>query len=139
MDDNFKIAIGELVTKLRIERGIVSQNMLAQMADVSQSTVRELELGERTPTVETLAKICDVLKITLAEFFVEATGGMENKLLIDGLSPSNQESIKAIANTMKNMQNLPPETQKESNGLTNTDKNGGKIRYKRESKKKKDA
>ena len=82
MDDNFKIAIGELVTKLRIERGIVSQNMLAQMADVSQSTVRELELGERTPTVETLAKICDVLKITLAEFFVEATGGMENKLLI---------------------------------------------------------
>jgi transcriptional regulator with XRE-family HTH domain len=138
MDDNFKIAIGELVTKLRIERGIVSQNMLAQMADVSQSTVRELELGERTPTVETLAKICDVLKITLAEFFVEATGGMENKLLIDGLSPSNQESIKAIANTMKNMQNLPPETQKESNGLTNTE-NGGKIRYKRESKKKKDA
>jgi transcriptional regulator with XRE-family HTH domain len=130
MDIDIKHKVGNLVARLRLERGINSQNALSEMADVAQSTIRELELGGRTPNIETLAKICDVLDLTLAEFFNQISGD-EEKLIIEGLTPDNKRNLTAIANTMKNNQKLPPDSRADSSGLTPLDKEVNNLKYKK--------
>ncbi|HHV15783.1 MAG TPA: helix-turn-helix transcriptional regulator [Gelria sp.] len=77
-----KKELGSLITRLREEKGIPSQKALADIADVAQSTVREIELGKSSPNMETLAKICDVFDLTVLEFFFMLQGP-EDSLLID--------------------------------------------------------
>lgn len=139
MNDNINKTIGETITRLRTERGIVSQNMFSEIVGVSQSTIREIEQGTRSTTIETLVKICEPLNISLVELLIEATGGMGDKLLIDGLNPKFKEVVRAVANTVKNIQESPPDVQAESNGLTNLGKDVGKIRFKKEKMKQKEA
>jgi len=139
VNDNINKTIGETITRLRTERGIVSQNMFSEIVGVSQSTIREIEQGTRSTTIETLVKICEPLNISLVELLIEATGGMGDKLLIDGLNPKFKEVVRAVANTVKNIQESPPDVQAESNGLTNLGKDVGKIRFKKEKMKQKEA
>ena len=54
--------------ELRKQKGY-STNKLAKLAGIGQSTLREIEIGEKQPTVYTIDRICSVLGITLAEFF----------------------------------------------------------------------
>ena len=60
--------VGERVTLFRQNKGY-SVNKLANLSGVSQSYLREIELGKRNPTVEFLSLLCDSLGITLKEFF----------------------------------------------------------------------
>ena len=53
---------------LREQKGI-TVNKLANLAGISQSHLREIELGIKNPTVETLSYICDALGISLKDFF----------------------------------------------------------------------
>lgn len=61
------------IAELRRASGL-SQNALAKKAGIGQSTVREIELGTKSPNVITLEKICDALGLTLAEFFATDSG-----------------------------------------------------------------
>ena len=60
--------IGNQIKKFRTERGY-TVNKLANLAGISQSYLRDIELGKKDPTVETLSYICDALQISLADFF----------------------------------------------------------------------
>ena len=60
--------IGQRIRFFREKRGI-TVNKLATLAGVSQSYLRDVELGNKQPTVEYLEYICDALGITLAAFF----------------------------------------------------------------------
>lgn len=62
--------LGEKIKSLRQERGY-TVNKLANMAGISQSYLRDIELGNKQPTVEYLSYICGALKISLEEFFSE--------------------------------------------------------------------
>lgn len=62
--------IGNRIRKLREDKGI-TVNRLANLAGVSQSYLREVELGNKQPTVLYLSYICDALGLSLAEFFTE--------------------------------------------------------------------
>lgn len=128
-----KKEVGSLIARLRQEKGIPSQKALADIADVAQSTVRELELGKSFPNMETLAKICDVFDLTLLEFFFMLQGP-EDSLLIDNLTQENKEVLQAVAGTLKRLQKSPPETQK---GLAvfKSDKESIKPRFKKSKKK----
>lgn len=53
---------------LRKEKGI-TVNKLANLAGISQGHMREIELGIKNPSVETLSYICDALGISLKDFF----------------------------------------------------------------------
>lgn len=53
---------------LREKKGI-TVNKLAFQSGVSQSFLRDIELGKKKPTVETLAALCFALGISLKEFF----------------------------------------------------------------------
>lgn len=62
--------IAERITKLREAKGL-SVNKLANIAGLSQSFVRQIELGEKNPTIDSLNLICEALDITLSNFFSE--------------------------------------------------------------------
>lgn len=62
--------VAQRIKALREARGITT-NKLANLAGISQSHLREIELGQRNPTVETLSYFCDALGISLSEFFQE--------------------------------------------------------------------
>lgn len=60
--------VGSRIKEIRIKRGL-TVNGLANKAGISQSYLRDIELGNKQPTVEYLEYICDALKITLVGFF----------------------------------------------------------------------
>lgn len=62
--------VGKRLKELREKRGL-TVNKLANLAGLSQSFLREIELGNKTPTVESLSYFCDSLGISLSEFFSE--------------------------------------------------------------------
>ena len=69
------------ITQLREQRGY-TVNKLANLAGISQSSLREIELGMKTPRIDTLSYICDALHITLRDFFDdEALVQQEDELM----------------------------------------------------------
>lgn len=62
--------IAERVIQLRTEKGY-STNKLSQLAEIGQATLREIEIGQKSPNIITLEKICNALEISLADFFSE--------------------------------------------------------------------
>lgn len=64
--------ISKRITYFRTLKGY-SVNKLANLSGISQSYLREVELGNKNPTVEILSLLCDTLGISLKEFFDEQT------------------------------------------------------------------
>lgn len=60
--------IGVRLKRLRETKGYTI-NKLANMAGVSQSYLRDVELGNKNPTVLFLSLICEQLEISLSDFF----------------------------------------------------------------------
>lgn len=60
--------VGERIKFFRTKRGL-TVNGLANLAGISQSYLRDIELGNKTPTIEYIEYICDALKISLVTFF----------------------------------------------------------------------
>ena len=60
--------VSKRIIQLREMRGI-STNKLANKAGISQSYLREIEMGKKNPTIEVLSYICDALGISIRAFF----------------------------------------------------------------------
>lgn len=60
--------VGARITYFREKRNI-TVNKLANLSGISQSYLRDVELGKKQPTVEYLEYICFGLGITLKDFF----------------------------------------------------------------------
>lgn len=60
--------VGKRIRYFRTKRGL-TVNGLANLAGISQSYLRDIELGNKTPTIEYIEYICDALKISLVTFF----------------------------------------------------------------------
>lgn len=71
--------VGKRITSLRAIKGLTTTG-LAHKAGLAQSHLRDIELGNKNPTVETVSYICDALEISMAEFFSEE---IENNLQKD--------------------------------------------------------
>ena len=95
--------ISQRLIELREKRGITT-NKLANIAGISQSHLREIELGQRNPTVETLSFFCEALGISLEEFFHEEQREIDPFLItaLKKLSPRQQQSLADFLNTLKN-------------------------------------
>ncbi len=61
--------IGERIRELRLERGITSQETLADAALLHRTFIGRVERGETNVTVATLERICAALGVSLSEFF----------------------------------------------------------------------
>lgn len=94
--------IANRIVELRSKRNLTT-NKLANMAGISQSYLREIEMGNKNPTVEILCYICDALEISLQAFFDENTFNIEPSLIsaIERLSSSEQIKLADFINETK--------------------------------------
>lgn len=87
------INVSERLVYLREIRGITT-NKLANLAGISQSDVREIEMGKRNPTVETLSYFCEALKISMSEFFNEGDNELSEFLVSSAKKLSKDQQLK---------------------------------------------
>lgn len=85
--------VSSRIRELR-EQKCLTVNALANLAGISQSYLRDIELGNKKPTVEYLEYICDALKISLVAFF---TLENENDQLFDAISKLTQKQKEKLA------------------------------------------
>ena len=89
---------------LRKEKGY-SVTKLAYIAGVSQSYLRDVELGKKNPTVNTLTLICDALGITLKDFFDDSiTDSIEQNPLIRRIFQLSKEQQNALLNFLNTIE-----------------------------------
>ena len=99
------INIGERITYFRTARGF-SVNYLANKAGVSQSYLREIEMGHYTnPSVDILDALCDNLGISWKEFFDQNAKlrDTEDSLLteISQLTPLQRENLRIFLKSIR--------------------------------------
>lgn len=96
--------VAERVTWFRKKKGI-TVNKLANEAGISQSYLREIELGRKNPTVETLSILCDALGITLKDFFDDGTASPldtdELNAEIFRLTPAQRKKLAEFLSLMR--------------------------------------
>ncbi|MBQ9899333.1 MAG: helix-turn-helix transcriptional regulator [Ruminococcus sp.] len=94
--------VGMRIKELREMRGI-TVNKLANLAGLSQSYLREIELGNKNPTVESLSYFCDALGVSLAEFFNDSPTAIVPALAteIARLSEEQQLSLAEFLHKVK--------------------------------------
>lgn len=85
------------------ERKNYTTNKLANLAGISQSHLREIEMGKRSPTIETLSYFCDALDIGLEEFFCESENEINPFLMsaLKKLSDDEQAGLAYFLNTLR--------------------------------------
>ncbi len=91
--------VGERIRYFRQNKNI-TVNKLANMAGISQSYLRDLELGNKQPTVEYLNYICDALSVSMAYFFSDEEKDNELGQLIDKLSVEQKDALVVFLKTV---------------------------------------
>lgn len=77
-------------------------NKLANLAGISQSYLRSVELGQKNPTIETLSELCWALDISLRDFFDEETlSSLQHDELFQQIYRLTDEQRKAITTLLK--------------------------------------
>ena len=91
--------ISKRLTELKNSRNMTT-NKLANKAGISQSYLRDIELGLKNPTIEIMYYICDALGISLKTFFSEENEKINPILLssIEKLSDSEQLKLADFIN-----------------------------------------
>ena len=90
------------IKALREERGY-TVNKLANLAGISQGFMRDIELGNKKPGIDTLSYICDALHISLCDFFDdEPLSKKEDELLqeINKLTASQRNALLLLLKSM---------------------------------------
>lgn len=75
--ESYEYPVGDRLRFFR-EQKQISTNKLANLAGISQSYVRDIEMGNKNPTIEVLFQLCKALDISLRDFFDD-----DNKVLIN--------------------------------------------------------
>ncbi|MBO5906593.1 MAG: helix-turn-helix transcriptional regulator [Clostridia bacterium] len=87
--------VSKRIKELREKSGL-TVNGLANLAGISQSYLRDIELGNKKPTVEYLEYICDALKISLVTFFDFSSNDDELLSLIARLTAKQKDKLAAF-------------------------------------------
>ena len=95
--------IGKRIAYFRKQKGY-SVNKLANIAGISQSYLRDIELENKNPTVAFLEILCEGLEISLADFFQdESYPSTENDPLLDKIHkmpPSQRNALLKFLDTL---------------------------------------
>lgn len=60
------VVVGDVIRYLRKRKGI-SQDVLSGLADIGRTHLSMIERGRRTPTLETLFKICGAMELSVSD------------------------------------------------------------------------
>lgn len=91
--------VSQRLIALRAQCGF-TQNKLAELAGVSQSHLRRVELGQADITVSHLQLLCDALDISLKEFFDVESNIDEIDVAISRLSPKQKKLLVAFLESL---------------------------------------
>lgn len=95
--------IGKRISFFRELKGY-SVNKLATLSGISQSYLRDVELGKKNPTVEVLSYLCEALGISLKDFFDDGMSGsfFEDPLVkqIYQLTSTQRRALAAFLSSM---------------------------------------
>lgn len=95
--------VGEKIKFLRTQKNI-TVNKLATQAGISQSFLRDVELGNKKLSVEYLSYICDALQISLKDFFDDdSVFSISNDPLVQRiyqLSSKQRDALLLFLNTL---------------------------------------
>ena len=95
--------VNKKITFLREQKGL-TVNKLANQAGISQSFLREIELGNKKPTIETLSLVCSALDISLHDFFDDSfQTNLENNELLQEIFRLTPEQIKLLTQFLKSL------------------------------------
>lgn len=88
--------VGKRITFFRSQKNY-SVNKLANLAGISQSYLRDIELGNKNPTIEIISIICDALDLTLQDFFNDDTiSSIQNNEILKKFYQLNKEQQKTL-------------------------------------------
>lgn len=90
--------VGKRITFLREKKGI-TVNKLANISGISQSYLRDIELGKKQPTIEYLEYICYGLDTSLKDFFDTEEVNDFNSAL-SRLSPKQKKKLQEFLETL---------------------------------------
>lgn len=93
--------VGLRLKELREDAGL-TVNKLANLSGISQSHLRDIELGNKNPTIETLSYFCDALGVSLKQFFSETETNINPQLMssIERLDSKKQIKLAEFINCM---------------------------------------
>lgn len=99
------VALGSRVKRKRLELNL-TQERLAELADISAVYVGQIERGERHMTIDVLVKLSEILKISVEELLKDST--KENvasrmKEISNLLNELNSSEIDRLINVIKAM------------------------------------
>lgn len=101
--DPLQTALGQRVRRLRARRGI-TRKVLAQIADVSERHLANLEAGDGNPSILILQQIANALDCPLAELIgdetTESPDGLLIRDLLKGRTPAQLESARNVLNKL---------------------------------------
>ncbi len=97
--------VGQRIRQLREQKNYTI-NKLANLAGVSQSYLRDVELENKNPTIAFLSLICQVLDISLSDFFNENnTTGISNDPVVQSIYKLNPKQKNALLEFLKTLEN----------------------------------
>lgn len=91
--------VGARITYFRNKKNI-TVNKLANLSGVSQSYLRDVELGNKQPTVEYLEYICFGLGITLKDFFDTDSEKSSLEIAVQNLTSNQKEKLIDFLNSI---------------------------------------
>lgn len=95
--------VGKQISFFRTAKGY-SVNKLATLSGISQSYLRDIELGNKNPTVEILSYLCDALDISLKEFFdTETSNSFLNEPVLKTIYQLTPHQRKQLATFLSSM------------------------------------
>ncbi len=74
--DCIRFEIGSRIKQLRIKKGL-SQEKLAELAELNMSYIGQVERGEKNPSVETVYRICKAMETDMSQLFKNLTSAEE--------------------------------------------------------------
>lgn len=108
--DKISHAVGQRIKMFRMEQKI-SQEELALLSDIYPAYLGRLERGERCPTVETIYKICEGLKISMSDLLnfdidVKPTSEAAKRRIEKIMSGLSDEEAVLVAEIVENVVNF---------------------------------
>jgi HTH-type transcriptional repressor of puuD len=108
--------IGKRIQQIRMKKNM-SGNQLAKLASISQSTICQVEMDSKSPTIKTLEKICYALDVSLAEFFSAREESLPNRHgelygAIMTLTPAQQAALIRVIGHINEKRGRPRELAK---------------------------
>lgn len=96
--------IGCRIKQIRSSKGLQGVR-LAKKAGITNVYLSYIERGAKTPTIDTLRKICNALGVTLSEFFAEEDKTLppEYRELLENAKSLSPEQLKILNDFLKTL------------------------------------